>query len=85
MYVRLNRAYGLNEQKVYNTGSGDYGQLGVYTPGDIAPDDKYSIALWVDWQSSLYDQPFVAGSVIPCSYPDPGPLGSTFTVDFYDE
>ena len=85
LYVRLNRSFGFGETTEYNEGHGDFSLLSIATPNSEYPDDAYGIDLWFDWRSEDYGSPFQTGSVIPVSLDDPFPLGSPFTVDFYDD
>ena len=83
--MRVNRDFGLNDQRVYRDGQGNYHTLAISTPTTDLPDDDCLVDLWNDWGSDSLGLRITAGSVIPVNRVNPMPLPSSFTVDFYDE
>lgn len=63
VYVRLNRAFGMNGIKQYSGTGG----LFVQTPTTESPSDKYEVVAYFNFHSQEFDTPFVEGQVVECT------------------
>lgn len=84
LYVRLGRAFGLGGSKTYGDPSDEGSFLDITTPSEAIP-DPYSITLYLDMVSEEYNEPFVAGQVVPVVYNDGVEITESYVFDFYDE
>lgn len=67
IYVRLNRAFNYGGNKNWGSPGDEASYLAIVTPNSEDPDYKYSINAYVEFGSQDYDDPFVAGQIVPCT------------------
>ena len=69
--VKFGVAVGIDGEREFSVGSGDFGKLHVYTALTELPDDPYDCVVWVDWMSDDQSEPFNIGDVVVCNYYEP--------------
>ena len=85
LYVKLARAFGLNDYKEWGSSGNPGTELQVSCADDEYPTDPYSIALYVDYTSEIYNNPFEVGQIVQVTYDSPSAIDNTYVFDFYDE
>jgi hypothetical protein len=75
LYVQFFRAFGYGDAANFEN------QLEIFTPIEGIP-DPYIVALYYDWRSPEFDEPFEVGAVVECINMDPYPFRDEFKVSF---
>lgn len=62
VYIRVNRAFGINDQMEWGQNLEAAKRAHVYTPSTQYPDDPYEVQVWVDWNAGSAG-PIASGTV----------------------
>lgn len=85
LYVRLNRAFGLGDSKVWGNSDEQGSALNILCPNEEAPSDPYSINLYIDFLSDDLSSAFIGGQIVEVTSGSPVEINSSFVFDFYDD
>lgn len=85
LYVRLGRAFGLDDTKEWGDPSDEGSYLNILCPVEGDPEDQYSVSLYVDLVSETLSSPFVAGQIVEVSSVNAIEIDNSFVFDFYDD
>lgn len=84
LYVKLGRAFGFGEAKTWGDAGNDGSWLDVGTPTEEVQ-DPYFVALYVDFNSSDFNEPFTEGQIVPVSNNNGTLVTASYVFDFFDE
>lgn len=85
VYVKLHKAFGVDESIEFGTGGPDGRRLTISTPTTEVPDDPYYLLLWADFSSEDGDSPYEVDQVVTVTANPGVEVSSEFVVDFYEE